>query len=121
MKTAITSIKLQKKLHHKLQLTVVNDQYGMRGKNKWILEAIESFLALPDYPNLVDIANCSDQLTDMISLRFPELLMRKLDEAVIHVRRQYPGMEGVKSNLIRASIIQRMIRGATSVTEQDCN
>jgi hypothetical protein len=117
MKTAITSIKLHKKLHHKLQQAVINDEYGMRGKNKWILEAIEAFLSLADYPNLVDIANHSDQLTDMISLRFSEPLMRKLDEAVIHVRRQYPAMEGVKSNLIRASIIQRLIRGTTSVTE----
>jgi metal-responsive CopG/Arc/MetJ family transcriptional regulator len=117
MKTAITSIKLQKKLHHKLQQTVINDEYGMRGKNKWILEAIESFLALPDYPHLVDLADQSDQLTDIISLRFSDTLMRKLDEAVIHVRRQYPAMEGVKSNLIRASIIQRLIRCSTSVTE----
>lgn len=117
MKTAITSIKLQKKLHHKLQQAVINDEYGMRGKNKWILEAIESFLAFPDYPHLVDLANEVDQLTDIISLRFPEGLMRKLDEAVIHVRRDYPAMEGVKSNLIRASIIQRLIRNTTSVTE----
>ena len=117
MKTAITSIKLQKKLHHKLQQSVINDEYGMRGKNKWILEAIESFLALPDYPHLVDIANYSDQLTEIISLRFPDTLMRKLDESVIHIRRQYPAMEGVKSNLIRASIIQRLIRSSTSVTE----
>ncbi len=117
MKTAITSIKLQKQLHHKLQQSVINDEYGMRGKNRWILEAIEAFLALPDYPNLVDLANDSDHLTEMVSLRFPETLMRKLDDAVIHVRRQYPAMEGVKSNLIRASIIQRIIRGITSVTE----
>ena len=117
MKTTMTSIKLQKKLHHKLQQAVINDEYGMRGKNRWIIEAIEAFLALPDYPNLVDIANYSDQLTEIISLRFPDSLLRKLDEAVIHVRRHYPAMEGVKSNLIRASIFQRLIRNVTSVTE----
>ena len=117
MNTAITSIKLQKKLHHKLQQCVINDEYGMRGKNKWIIEAIEAFFQLPDYPSLVDIANYSERLTDMISLRLPETLMRQLDEAVIYIRRQYPAMEGVKSSLIRASIIQRLIRSSTSVTE----
>jgi hypothetical protein len=117
MKTAITSIKLQKKLHHKLQQSVINDEYGMRGKNKWIIEAIEAFLRLPDYPSLVDIANYTNQLTDVISLRLPESLMRQLENAVIHVRRDYPAMEGVKSNLIRASIIQRLLRSHTSVTE----
>lgn len=117
MKTAITSVKLQKNLHHKLQQSVINDEYGMRGKNKWILEAIESFLNLPDYPHFVDLADQTAPLTEMISLRLSELLIRKLDAAVIHVRRQYPAMEGVKSNLIRASIMQRLIRGSTSVTE----
>lgn len=117
MKTAITSIKLQKKMHHKLQQAVINDEYGMRGKNKWIVEAIEAFLCLPDYPSLVDIANYGEQLTEMISLRLPETLLRQLDASVIHVRRQFPAMEGVKSNLIRASIIQRLIRQTTSVTE----
>ncbi|HVY54106.1 MAG TPA: hypothetical protein VHA13_06255 [Gammaproteobacteria bacterium] len=116
MKTAITSIKLQKKLHHKLQQSVINDQYGMRGKNKWIVEAIEAFLLLPDYPYLVDIANYDNQQTEIISLRLPEALMRNLDNAVICVRREFPAMEGVKSNIIRASIIQRLIR-STSVTE----
>lgn len=117
MKTSITSIKLQKKLHLKLQQAVINDEYGMRGKNKWIIEAIEAFLQLPDYPCMVDIANYSDKLTEVISLRIPDSLIRQLDDAVIHVRRQFLAMEGVKSNLIRASIIQRLIRTTTSVTE----
>jgi metal-responsive CopG/Arc/MetJ family transcriptional regulator len=117
MKTSVTSIKLQKNLHHKLQQSVINDEYGMRGKNKWIVEAIEAFLRLPDYPSLVDIANYANQLTEVISLRLPETLLQQLENAVIHIRRQYPAMEGVKSNLIRASIIQRLLRSTTSVTE----
>ena len=47
----------------------------------------------------------------------PDELMFRIDRAIIEVRRQYPAMEGVKSNLIRASIMQRLIREATSVTE----
>lgn len=118
MTTAITSIKLHKNLHHKLQQAVINDEYGMRGKNKWIIEAIEAFLCLPDYPSLVDIANYAHSQTEPLSLRLPDSLIRQLDAAVIHIRRQYPAMEGVKSNLIRASIIQRLLRGSsTSVTE----
>lgn len=117
MKTVMTSIKLHYQLHYKLQQSVINNQYGMRGKNKWIVEAIEAFLRLPDYPHLVDIANYSNQQTVVMSLRLPEILMHQLDRAIIHVRRQFPAMEGVKSNLIRASIIQRLLRSGTSVTE----
>lgn len=113
----MTSIKLQKKLHHKMQQRIISDGYGMRGKTKWLTEAIENLLALPDYPTLADIAGDMNQLSEIISIRLPVPLMDKIDNAIIEVRRRFPAMEGVKSNLIRASIIQRLIREPTSVTE----
>jgi hypothetical protein len=113
----MTSIKLQKTLHHKMQQHIINDHYGMRGKSQWLIEAIETFLQLPDYPTLVYIADEMDQLTEVLSIRLPEDLIAKIELAVIEVRREYPTLEGVKSNLIRASILQRLIRSSTSVTE----
>jgi len=112
-----TSIKLQKKLHRQLQQRIIEDGYGMRGKSKWIIESIESLLTLPDYPELVDIAEDMDQLNEIVSIRLPEPLVIKLEKAVVQVRKQYPTSEGVKSNLIRASIMQRLLRDHTSVTE----
>ncbi len=116
-KKLMTSIKLQKKLHHRLQQRIIEDGYGMRGKSKWIIESIEALLELSDYPTLVDIAEDMDQLNEMVSIRVPEYLMLKIEQAVVRVRKEYPTIEGVKSNLIRASIIQRLLRQSTSVTE----
>ena len=116
-KKMMTSIKLQKMLHYKMQQRIISDGYGMRGKSKWIIEAIEALLQLPDYPSLVDIAVDMDKLSEIVSIRLPEDLMDKLDASIIKIRRYYPAMEGVKSNLIRASIVQRLIRQSTSVTE----
>jgi metal-responsive CopG/Arc/MetJ family transcriptional regulator len=113
----MTSIKLQKNLHRRLQQRIIEDGYGMRGKSKWIIESIESLLDLCDYPTLVDIAEDMDQLSDMVSIRLPERLMVRIEQAIIHVRKQYPTLEGVKSNLIRASIMQRLLRQSTTVTE----
>lgn len=113
----MTSIKLQKSLHYKMQQRIISDGYGMRGKSQWLVEAIESFLQLPDFPALADIAGDMNQLNEIISIRLPESLMLRIDRAIIDIRRHYPAMEGVKSNLIRASIMQRLIREATSVTE----
>lgn len=113
----MTSIKLQKKLHQHLQQRIIEDGYGMRGKSQWIIESIEALLQLDDYPELVDIAEDMDQLSDMVSIRLPEDLMLSIEQAVIKVRKQYPTIEGVKSNLIRASIIQRLLRNSTTVTE----
>jgi len=108
--TYVTCIKLQKQLHHRLKQQIINDGYGMRGKSKWIVESIELLLKLSDYPSLVDLADDMEQLSDMLSIRMPETLVLRIDNAVIQIRRQYPTIEGVKSNLIRASIIQRLLR-----------
>lgn len=116
-KKIMTSIKLQKKLHYQLQQQVICGGYGMRGKSRWITEAIEHFLDLPDYPTLVDIAGEMGQLTDIVSIRVTDRLVQRMEDAVISVRRVYPGMEGVRSNLVRASIMQRLIRQPASVTE----
>lgn len=113
----VTSIKLQKKLHHQLQQRIIADGYGMRGKSKWIIEAVESFLQISDYPILVDIAEDMNRLTEMVSIRLPEDLMMKIEKAIVHVRKQFPTIEGVKSNLIRASIMQRLLRDPATVTE----
>ncbi len=118
IKKVMTSLKLQKTLHYKLQQQVISDGYGMRGKSTWVIEAIERFLELPDYPELVDIADeMVDNLTEVVSIRMPLELADRIEKALIHIRRHYPAMEGVKSNVIRASIIQRLIRVSTSVTE----
>lgn len=113
----VTSIKLQKKLHRRLQQRIIEDGYGMRGKSKWIIESIQALLKMDDYPTLVDIAEDMDDLSDIVSIRLPEELMIKIEQAVLTIRKQYPVIEGVKSNLIRASIVQRLLREATSVTE----
>jgi hypothetical protein len=113
----MTSIKLQKNLHLQLQKRIIEDGYGMRGMSQWIVESIDDLLKFSDYPALVEIAEDMAQLSDVISLRMPETLVKRMEQAVVHVRQRYPTMEGVKSNLIRASIIQRLLKQSTSVAE----
>lgn len=120
-KSIMTTIKLPKPIYQRLLNRVVNDGYGLRGKSKWIIDAIEIFLALPNYPELVDIANDMEDLTEMVSMRLHSELMTKIDRAVIEVRLQYPAMEAVRSNIIRASIIQAIIRNPASATEEHRN
>jgi hypothetical protein len=113
----VISIKLQKKLHYRLQQRIIEEGYGMRGKSKWINESVEHLLKLSDYPTLVEIADDMDHLSEIITVRVPSTLAVKIEEAVLFIRKQYPLIEGVKSNLIRASIVQRLLRQPTSVTE----
>lgn len=115
--STMTTVKLPRPIFTRLLNRVVNEGYGLRGKSKWIADAINRFLTLPNFPELVDIANEMDDLTEMVSMRLSNDLVTKIDQAVIDVRKEYPAMEGVRSNIIRASIIQAIIRSPTSVAE----
>lgn len=106
-----TTAKLPKSIQQTMLEKIIRDGYGMRGKSKWISEAIEHFLILDNYPELVDIANEMEEMTDVVSMRLSRELVQKLDVAIIVVRKEFPALEGVKSSIIRASIIQRLIRG----------
>lgn len=111
------SLKIPQTLEQHVAEKVIGDGYGMRGKSRWIEEAIENFFLLPDYPEMVDIATDMSGLTKTISVRISENLAHTIDQSMLHVREEYPMMEGVKSNIIRASILQRLLRKASSVTE----
>lgn len=111
MKKVVTTVKMPRPLIQEMLEKVIADRYGMRGKSKWIIEAIDAFLKLPEYEELVNIADEIEDVSEIVSLRLPIDVMVALESAVINVRRVYPAMEGVKSNIIRGSIIQRLLRG----------
>jgi len=111
MQKSITgTAKLPKEIHQRVMEQVISDRYGMRGKSKWVNEAMSNFFSLQNYAELVDLAEDMEEMTDVISIRIPEDIYKALEKAVIEVRKHYPGMEGVKSKIIRASLIQRLIR-----------
>src|SRR3990167_8678289 len=108
--TKVTSIKLPSEMHKKLMRSVIDDGYGMHGKSRWVNEAIQEFLQLSDYIKMVDIAEDMDKLNELANFRVPLPLLQELDGAVLAIRKEYPLMEGVRSNIIRASILQKLIR-----------
>lgn len=109
MKKMTTSIKINDSLERLLLKRIVEDGYGLRGKSRWVCEAVEGLLQLEHFPELVEYADEMDNLNQMVSLRLTEALMDEVEEAVIKVRAQYPSLEGVKSKIIRAGILQRLI------------
>lgn len=110
MNKVVTSVKLPATLEQAMLRQIIEDGYGMRGKSRWITEAIQRFLALPGFFEMVNIATDLQQLNKVISIRLPANLVTAVEEALVEVRQHYPEMEGVKSNIIRASIMQRLLR-----------
>lgn len=88
---------------------MLKEGYSLREKSKWVSESIEDFLKLKEYQNLVEIAELVSDFANMETIYIPLDLEEKLEDAIIVVRKEYPALEGVKSLIIRASIVRRLV------------
>ena len=113
----MTSVKLPAKLEHQMLLSIVGEGYGMRGKSRWIEDAITEFLNMENRVELVEYASEMINLSKVISVRLKDKTIMLIENAVTEVRTQYPNLEGVKSNIIRASIIQKLLHASVSVAD----
>ena len=107
---ATISFKIHASLNQKINEKVVSEGKGMRGKGQWIREAIENFLDLPDFPELVSLADGYEDADYVLTAKISKSLSLRVEQAVIPIRKEYPEIEGVKSKIFRTAIIQRLIR-----------
>ncbi len=106
-----TIVMVPKKMKEDLLIRVIKDGYGARGKAKWISKAINKFLSLENYSNYVEISEDMGKLDAKETVDISVELKAVLDKSVENVRKIKPLMEGAKSKIIRAALIQGLIRG----------
>lgn len=109
-KALTISFKIPITLNQKMNEKIIVDGYGMRGKSRWVKEAIEALLTYSDFPELVSFSDAIENTNYANSIRIPRQLLLNIENAVIAVRKEYPDLEGVKSRIIRTAILQRLIR-----------
>jgi hypothetical protein len=98
---------------------MLKDNYSLREKSRWISEAIEDFLKLNEYHSFVEMANLVADLTHAETIHITSDLVDKLENAVLQVRKEYPVLEGVKSLIVRASVIRRLVLISTPKQSSD--
>ncbi len=116
-KKARISVILPKKVCQEVREHMLMKGYSLREKSKWYLESIVEFLMIPNFPNYVEMAVYVDQLSTSETFYISEELENKLEEAIVEVRKKYPALEGVKSLIVRASIIQRLLSSLAGVNQ----
>ncbi|OGT07207.1 MAG: hypothetical protein A2103_03040 [Gammaproteobacteria bacterium GWF2_41_13] len=104
------SFKLLSNIHQKLNERVIADGYGMRGKSKWVKEAIIQLFALENFHELVWLSTEIEAKSDTVSIRIPRSLSVEIEHAIVKLRTNYPTLEGVQSKIIRTAIMQRLLR-----------
>lgn len=106
------TVRLPADLDFELANRVVAQGYGMRGKSKWVMEAVNNFLDLQDYIELVAYGEDLEEA----NFNKPQAfyidgdVVKKIQDALLAIRKVNPTLEGIKSLIIRSSIIQRIFR-----------
>lgn len=89
---------------------MVKDGYDLKGKSKWVSEAIYQLLSMPNYSELVTINSQMDGFEKLDSISIDKTLKLELDNAVLLIKKEFPVIEGVQSKLLRTAIVQRLLR-----------
>lgn len=118
-KNVRVAVRVPEPLEKEFMQRVIADGYGMKGKSKWVAEAIHFFLELEDFPEYVEYGEelAETDKNKVQSFYFDQNLINKLSDATKTVRQQNPMIEGVRSLIVRSSIIQRLFRGDISVRD----
>lgn len=111
-KSIRVAVRMPEALETEFMQRVIIDGYGMKGKSKWVSESIEFFLKLDDFPEYVEYGEdlIETGKNRVQSFYLEKFLTDKLSDAAAVVRRQHPMIEGVRSLIVRSSIIQRLFR-----------
>ncbi len=108
-KTKISFV-LPLSLQSELREKVIKDGYDMKSKSRWVAEAIEELLVIGCYPDLVKLNDEMKGFEKLESVVVSHELKKRLDEAIIEVRKSYPSIDGVQSRILRTAIVQRLLR-----------
>ncbi|MCX7124430.1 MAG: hypothetical protein NTU49_01490 [Gammaproteobacteria bacterium] len=112
------SFKIPGSLEIEMNKKLVSEGYGLRGKSNWICDAICKFLSFPDREFILDCIELSEELKNLdksISFRPTLKVENLLDEWIINVRMKLPTIEGLKSKIIRTSIIHSLLGSIESI------
>lgn len=119
IKKSRINVILPENMSKEIRQRMLKDNYSLREKSRWISEAIEEFLKLNDYHNFVEMANLVDDLTHAETIHITLDLVEQLENAVLQVRKEHPVLEGVKSLIVRASVIRRLVLLSTPKQSSD--
>lgn len=103
------SVIMPQKACEEVKEKMLMEGYNLREKSRWYSEAIETFIKKANFQNFVEMATLMAEFSYPENLYISEKLNDDLEKAIIKVRKKYPALEGVKSLIVRASVIQRLL------------
>ena len=109
-KKAKITFAITESLKKDLLKSVISDGYGLRGKSKWISEAVIDLIKIKDFEDLIAYNDGMHGFNKMETAIVDPAIEKIVEESVVVVRKKHPALEGVKSRIMRTAIIQRIVR-----------
>jgi hypothetical protein len=104
----ITSFRMPVAIEVRMQRRIVESGYGLRGKSRWLCREIESFLLTEKEGFVVGATKFFEDITShsqSICFRPTDTVQGLLSTWIAFLARTAPEMEGVKSKIIRAAVM----------------
>lgn len=90
---------------------ISSDGYGKRGKSRWTREAIEGFLAQPQWIEFIEAgAPHGAGQDERESIYLERRFIQRIDVAIGQVKALNPQLEGLRSAIIRCSVAHRLLQ-----------
>lgn len=103
------SFVLPKALQRDFKEQMVKEGYDLKGKSRWVIDAVQRLLSMNGYVDLVKINDEMKGFEKTESIVIDKDLKTQIDSAVVEVRKKFPSIEGVQSRILRTAIVQRLI------------
>jgi hypothetical protein len=100
---------LPEALQRELKEKMTRDGYDLKGKSRWISEAIQRLFGLSNFADLVKLNDEMKGFEKAESVLVERTLKNQMNDAVVDIRQKYPTIEGVQSRILRTAIVQRLL------------
>ncbi|MBA3662295.1 MAG: hypothetical protein H0W64_11225 [Gammaproteobacteria bacterium] len=105
------TVRFPKRLKIEMQASLIKSGYGLRGKSRWLKDAISTFLLQPDFVDYVEqgIDINLAELSEIEAFYLDQETIQNVKNAFFSIRVKYPLFEGVQSAIIRAAVIYHIM------------
>ena len=105
------TIRFSANMREAMRQHMLDAGYHLHGKSQWLVDSVKDFVTLPNYTELVEhgVSVNQGELCHVEAFYLSNDVEQLLQKAILAVRIENPLLEGVRSAIVRASVVHRLM------------